>query len=136
MSDIKKENGFVKLDNGKPKFDFCAGLLSTLGSNLGVEGVLQYGATKYERDNWKLGGSSEDIRRNVNAAIRHLGQFLDGLEYDAESGLPHLAHAAADVLFALYHHLPRETSSHGKREEEIPYSGRNTLHTTRRDPCQ
>jgi hypothetical protein len=39
-----------------------------------------------------------DWGRLLGAALRHLSAWAQGVERDAESGLPHLAHAACCVL--------------------------------------
>lgn len=65
-----------------------------------VLNVLEHGAKKYGEDNWKLVQDGE--RRYVDAAMRHLVAHISGEEMDEESGLPHLAHAACSVLFAIH----------------------------------
>jgi len=46
-------------------------------------------------------GRGDDEAAYLAAALRHVYQHLGGREDDPESGWPHLAHAAADVLIAL-----------------------------------
>ncbi len=55
--------------------------------------VMGLGARKYGPYNWR----SSSIRATVYvaAAKRHLAQWLDGQDDDAESGVSHLAHARA-----------------------------------------
>lgn len=62
--------------------------------------VLEFGAKKYARDNWQKVPNAE--RRYSAAALRHLIAREQGETSDPESGLPHLAHAACCVLFALW----------------------------------
>ena len=65
-----------------------------------VAKVMAYGAEKYDADNWKhLGGARP---RYFAAALRHLFAWWRGETDDPESGLPHLAHAACNVLFLLW----------------------------------
>lgn len=59
--------------------------------------VLEFGAAKYARDNWR----KVDKPRYVKAAFRHLIAYARGEVNDSESGLPHLAHLACCVLFLL-----------------------------------
>jgi hypothetical protein len=59
--------------------------------------VLEFGAAKYARDNWKHVAAD----RYVKAAFRHLVAYSQGEEHDQESGLPHLAHLGCCVLFLL-----------------------------------
>ena len=40
-------------------------------------------------------------RRHLAGALRHELAYLDGREFDPETGLHHLAHAAARLLLAL-----------------------------------
>ena len=61
--------------------------------------VLQFGAAKYGDDNWRH--VTDARRRYFSAAIRHLAAWWDGEKRDPESGLPHLAHAGASILFLL-----------------------------------
>ena len=59
--------------------------------------VLEFGAAKYARDNWK----KVEADRYVKAAFRHLIAYSQGEENDQESGMPHLAHLGCCVLFLL-----------------------------------
>ena len=59
--------------------------------------VLQFGAQKYDRDNWRK--VPDGLRRYSNAAMRHLVALQRGEINDPESGLSHAAHAACCCLF-------------------------------------
>jgi hypothetical protein len=84
----------VKHDAEKPRWD-----LLPLGAVSAVVDVLTYGARKYAPDNWRL---VPDTRaRYFAAAMRHVVAWKRGERLDAESGLPHLAHAACCLLFIL-----------------------------------
>lgn len=63
--------------------------------------VLEFGAmTKYAMDNWKHVPHKGPY---MDAIIRHWeSYFIDGNEFDKESGQSHLAHLACDVLFLLW----------------------------------
>ena len=61
--------------------------------------VLEFGSIKYLPDNWKKGMPREQI---LNSAMRHLTAMLDGEEIDSESGLPHSAHVACNMMFLSY----------------------------------
>lgn len=61
--------------------------------------VLQYGAKKYARDNWKHVENNKT--RYLAAAFRHLVQHNNGELADDETGLSHLAHAGCCILFLL-----------------------------------
>jgi hypothetical protein len=58
-----------------------------------VSKVMQHGAQKYGRANWR----EKSVRYTVymDAAFRHLIAAIDGEDSDPESGQPHEAHAAA-----------------------------------------
>lgn len=62
--------------------------------------VLEFGAAKYEPDNWQRVPNAR--QRYFDAAMRHLLAWWNGERLDAESGLPHLAHAGCCVLFLLW----------------------------------
>lgn len=61
--------------------------------------VLTMGVAKYDRDNWRNGLS---IRSIMDSTHRHLLSFESGIDVDDESGLPHLAHVAANIMFAMH----------------------------------
>jgi hypothetical protein len=65
-----------------------------------VVAVLTYGAKRYDADNWQKVPSP--VRRYSAAAYRHLVEWEKGNMVDKESGLPHLAHAATNLLFLMY----------------------------------
>lgn len=87
----------IKDDNQKPT-------LSLLPSSLLLETgkVLTYGANKYAAHNWRQGIHQS---RLISAALRHIVAFNEGENNDAESQLPHLAHAICELAFALEQQL-------------------------------
>ena len=63
-----------------------------------VELVLEFGATAdREPGEWKLRSDTEDLA----AAIGHIVTHMRGRPVDDDSGLPHLAHAAARLALVL-----------------------------------
>ena len=62
--------------------------------------VLEFGAKKYSPNSWQ--GVPDGERRYTNAMLRHVVDFVRGIEYDQETQLPHLAHACVNALFLLY----------------------------------
>jgi hypothetical protein len=83
-----------KDDAGKPRWD----LLPPLALEE-VARVLEFGARKYDPDNWrKVKGWRW---RYVRAGIGHAFAHLSGRKLDKQSGLPHLAHAVCCFLFIL-----------------------------------
>lgn len=61
--------------------------------------VLEFGANKYSRDNWRKVENAE--ARYMAAAFRHMVAHQGGEVNDPESNLPHLAHAGCCILFML-----------------------------------
>lgn len=85
----------VKHDAGKLRWT----LLPLLALSFVVR-VLMHGASKYpSADNWRRVDNAGE--RYLDAAFRHLVAFTRGEWLDTESGLPHLAHAIACLLFIL-----------------------------------
>lgn len=60
--------------------------------------VLQHGALKYSRNNWRAGFIHS---RPFSAILRHLFAYWKGEDLDKDSGLHHLAHAGCELLFLL-----------------------------------
>lgn len=84
----------TKFDAEKPRWE-----LLPLVAVQAVVDVLTYGARKYAPGNWR---KVRPLRsRYIGALWRHVVAHCRGESKDPESGLPHLAHAAACVLFLL-----------------------------------
>lgn len=62
--------------------------------------VLEFGAKKYEEENWK---KPMDKTQILNSAIRHLIAMMNGEENDPESGLPHVGHLMCNSMFYSFH---------------------------------
>jgi len=62
--------------------------------------VLEFGAKKYEEENWK---KPMDKKQILNSAMRHLIAMMNGEENDPESGLPHVGHLMCNAMFYSYH---------------------------------
>lgn len=84
-----------KDDSNKPRYS----LLPRRTINQVVQ-VLEYGAIKYEVDNWQRVPDSRN--RYYDAAMRHIDAWWNGEKLDEESKLPHLAHAICCLLFLLW----------------------------------
>ena len=74
--------------------------------------VLEYGAKKYEANNWK---KVKPIERYDEALIRHVASWRMGELRDPETGLLHVAHIACNALFIIYFSLKK--TSHGSDKE-------------------
>ena len=81
-----------KDDVGKPRYD----LVPTRALRALVDG-LTYGAVKYGDWNWAR--VSNGRGRYTAALYRHLEAWRGGEANDPETGLPHLAHALANLVF-------------------------------------
>lgn len=66
--------------------------------------VMERGAKKYSRNNWKGGGKNAELAVQLDSVMRHLAARQCGEVYDADMGTDHLANAVCGLLFALYHH--------------------------------
>ncbi len=93
----------LRYNEGKPQMSYP---LSARYALEGVAKVMEYGAIKYNRNNWKKG---LDLETTLDSLLRHVVKLLDGEFYDEESGLPHLDHISTNALFAAYHHNGRKT---------------------------
>lgn len=91
--DQRDEVEGIKHDAGKHRYD----LLPPDALEYMVD-VFTYGARKYEDRNWEKGMK---WGRVFGATMRHLWAFWRGQDIDPESGLHHIAHAAANCLFLL-----------------------------------
>lgn len=81
----------MRFNEGKPKWS-----LVDFKSLEPMVRVLEYGADKYSRDNWKDGLL---VREIVESMLRHIFDFLEGEDLDSESGLPHVGHILCNAMF-------------------------------------
>lgn len=81
---------FVKHDGGKNRVE-----LVPVRPLEEIALAFTYGAQKYEPDNYRRG---TNWRRYLGAALRHTFAFARGEDADPETGLSHLAHAAACLM--------------------------------------
>ncbi|WKY44453.1 DUF5664 domain-containing protein [Eubacteriaceae bacterium ES2] len=84
----------AKADRGKPRPTLVPTSLIRA-----VTEIREYGTAKYhDPDNWK----QVEIQRYRDALLRHLMDYQDDPKsIDAESGLPHLWHAACNIAFLI-----------------------------------
>lgn len=87
----------IKADTGKPDVT-----LIPYEAVEEIAKVLEFGAKKYARDNWKA-GTGFKYTRIIASLLRHIYAYLRGEDNDPESGLSHMAHAGCNVMFLLYY---------------------------------
>lgn len=83
----------LRYNQNKPQLSF---ILSAPAAMDELARVLEFGAQKYERDNWKKGMTKEVV---ADSALRHLSAMLNGEVLDPESGLRHSAHFLCNAMF-------------------------------------
>lgn len=101
----------MRYNEGKSQLSYI------LSADYAIEGavaVMENGANKYERNNWKKGFPSEKL---TDSLLRHLMKFLNGEEFDEESGLPHIDHVLCNALFLSYHYNGRKDAAETKQKE-------------------
>ena len=84
-----EEIGGTKHDSGKPDLSLLPQILITETAK-----AYMYGEKKYGRYNYEGGFESH---RLLGACLRHVFAWNEGEERDPESGVSHLAHAAATI---------------------------------------
>jgi len=99
-----------KYDSGKAPLD-----LIPLEPLLMIADVLQFGVDKYGRNNWRMNNVPE-FSRLYASILRHLMSWNEGEDLDKESGMSHLAHAATQLMFLIYHsiHSPSKDNRFSK----------------------
>lgn len=101
----------LHLDDGKSQVDGMDPAFV-----LAIGDILTYGAKKYQKYNWTRGIK---YTRIYASALRHMLRWYGGEDIDPESGLPHLSHAATNLMFLVSY------TSHAKYEEfdDRPFTG-------------
>ena len=83
----------MRFNGGKYVFSMLDEMPNALG---GVTRVLEYGARKYARNNYRKGLPFTEIYDSMR---RHQMAWLNGEDTDPESGLLHVDHIVANALF-------------------------------------
>ena len=100
------EDAGKKNDKAKTRFD-----LLQADFELAIAQVLTHGAKKYGANNWQK--VEEPTERYYAALRRHLSAWRMGKKMDEESGLPHLAHVACNVMFLMHFDKEQEEEDGG-----------------------
>lgn len=87
----------LKFDQGKPRpYLLIHGMPTALSQ---IADVLTFGAQKYAAHSWRQVENGQE--RYSDALFRHLLARANGEVNDPETGLPHLAHAACNIMFLM-----------------------------------
>ena len=80
----------LRYNSGKPPMHFIP-----LDMLQGLARVLEDGAVKYLKDNWRKGAPASE---QIDSLLRHLCKLQSGEMCDQESGLPHVDHMLFNVI--------------------------------------
>jgi hypothetical protein len=101
---IKKATTGLRFNTGKPRWS-----LVHFESMLPLVRVLEFGASKYDDDNWKKGLDSIQI---LESMIRHCMDLIDAhrsgneeQKLDKESHINHIGHIMCNAMFYSYFEL-------------------------------
>lgn len=99
MASEEKPVNPMKYDSGKTR----VGLLPTIALFC-VAKVFTFGAAKYAANSWR----NQEFKavswmRTFDSAMSHMLLWAGGQERDPESGLPHLWHAATQLMILIEH---------------------------------
>lgn len=87
----KDREEVMKYDGEKPRMDLLDPKFLE-----DVAKVLTFGAKKYAPNRWRKG---IEVSRLIAATMRHINAISSGEDNDLETGLPHAAHAACEIMF-------------------------------------
>lgn len=82
-----------RFNQGKPNLSYFLKFVNPMKA---IARIMEFGAIKYEEDNWKLGGKPD--REYLDSMMRHLTAWMEGELYDQDSGCSHLGHAIWNLL--------------------------------------
>ena len=77
----------LRFNEGKPKLSYF--MRSFRWMTAAVARVKEFGANKYEEDNWRAGNKPDE--EYLDSFMRHIDAFFSGEFYDPDSGCSHLA---------------------------------------------
>lgn len=83
----------LRYNDGKPELSF---ILEARHALTGLARVLEHGAKKYSRGNWRKGLPHTEI---MDSMLRHIAAYMSGEDIDPESELPHADHILCNALF-------------------------------------
>jgi hypothetical protein len=100
MWTVNMEPGIKDTEN-KPRLE----LLPTQALEQIAKAIQHGNGTKYPVGNWQKG---IDWLLLLGSVLRHTYAFIKGEDKDKESGISHLAHAGANILFLLWYQQHRK----------------------------
>lgn len=105
----------LKFDGHKPRWS-----LMPKGVVLEIIEVLEFGAAKYQENNWQRVDNGR--QRYYDALMRHIEAWWLGEKRDPESGRTHLAHAACCLVFLMW--LDRDVDDRKQLDERCGDAGK------------
>lgn len=87
----------LRYNTGKPELSYVLDVMPALKD---MVAVMEFGAQKYDRNNWQKGFPKEKL---LDSLLRHVDAFYSGEDVDPESGLPHVGHIMCNAAFLAYH---------------------------------
>ena len=113
---IEKPNKFgqaLRYNENKPQMSYVTDFPNALW---GLAKVMEAGARKYSRNNWKKGLPIDDY---IDSLLRHLTDLKGGLEYDRETHLHQLFHIAVNaMMMAEVHGIKSDLAATNMSDEE------------------
>lgn len=88
----------LRYNTGKPELSYILDVMPALKD---MVAVLEFGANKYERNNWQNGFPKDKL---LDSMLRHIDAFYSGEDVDPESGLPHVGHILCNAALLGYHY--------------------------------
>lgn len=88
----------MRKNEGKPQLSYVLDVMPALKD---MVAVMEFGANKYERNNWQRGFPKDKL---LDSLLRHIDAFYSGEDVDPESGLPHVGHIMCNAAFLAYHY--------------------------------
>jgi len=94
MSEKDEPVQALRFNEGKPQMHYFMFLYPYAAKAMGW--VQERGGDKYGYGNWTLGGKPD--REYLDAFGRHMGEWIEGVDYDEDTGSLHLAQALWNLL--------------------------------------
>lgn len=103
MDNSNNPNQAKRFNNGKVDYT-----LLPLDALEAEARVWMMGERKYGRSNWTKLWGDDTPQVAMASALRHIFAYLNGEEYDPESGIHHLAHVRCNCAMGIRHTKQKE----------------------------